>query len=58
MSVTKLRPEFGIAVPFTPYSKHIMFYGFGMCDSNPENDRIYGTFIISGAGWDAVPLLE
>lgn len=65
---------FSGTVPFTPCSKHTMFYGLGMCDCTSERDKIYGKFIIylqyglwshspwqegmSGTGWDAVPLLE
>lgn len=57
---------FGVTVPFTPCSKHIMFYGLGMCDCTLERDKIYGKFVISSedydatllGSWDAVFLLE
>lgn len=47
---------FSTAVPFTPCSKHILFYGLGMCDCTTERYKIYGEFIISRMDSEATSL--
>jgi len=42
-----------VTVPFTPCSKHIMFYGLGMCDCTSGRIKTYGKFIISSMDYEA-----
>lgn len=56
-SVTETRFQvFSITVPFTPCSRHILFYGLGMCDCTTETDKIYGEFVISRMDSEATGL--